>query len=77
MLSLMGAEGPRLSLQGKIGFCLLQQRKSCSKISPPPKRVKPLPAPTLHFAFAALTGLGPTRHLAITEMMLIAFFFLL
>jgi len=76
-MALMGTPDPRLNTVGKIDFRITRQLRSFKKADPPPNRVKPIPVPILHHAFAICLALNTARHSAIADMIWLAFYFLL
>lgn len=73
----MGAPDPRYTPQGKMDFRLTRQLKYYAKQDPSPNRVKPVPLTVIrHVLFAALAAANPSS-IAIADMIVIAFFFLL
>ena len=73
----MGAPDPRLAPSGKLDFRLSSQVSGYKKEDPPPDRVKPAPITLLqHVLFAAIASTA-VSSLAIADMIVLAFFFLL
>ena len=73
----MGAPDPRLAPSGKLDFRLSSQVSGYKKEDPPPDRVKPAPITLLqHVLFAAIAS-SAVSSLAIADMIVLAFFFLL
>ena len=74
----LGARDIRKDAVGAIDFRLQRQLRSYAKLDPPPDRVKPVPIQLLFHALAvAHTAPTSIATLAITNMAVIAFFFLL
>jgi hypothetical protein len=74
----VGAADPRLTLQGKMDF-RLQRQLACyySKQDPPPDRVKPVPIAIIRQVLAAAITAATIDNLAVADMIVLAFFFLL
>jgi len=76
-LATLGSPDPRLQPSGKLDIRLSRQLSAYKKADPPPTRVKPIPFPiiaqTAQLAYTAQTAHG----LAIADMLLLVFFFLL
>lgn len=73
----VGSPDPRLTASGKHDFRLRRQYTSYAKIDPPPNRVKPIPLPILQHAVQLAQASTDAATLAIADMIVIAFFFLL
>jgi hypothetical protein len=74
----LGPPDPRKDAHGGIDFWIQQQIKAYKKDDAPPRRVKPIPITIIFFIVAQ--ALGSTRsdeEMAIVDMIVIAFFFLL
>jgi hypothetical protein len=70
--------GPRKDAHGNIDFRIQRQIKAYKKDDAPPRRVKPVPITIISFIVAQ--AFGATRsdeEMAIADMIVIAFFFLL
>jgi hypothetical protein len=73
----LGCSDPRLLLSGKLDLCLKCQLLAYKKQDPPPKHVKPIPLSIItHAAHLNLLANIPSS-LAIVDMLLLGFFFLL
>lgn len=75
-LASMGAADPRLSATGAIDFRLHRQLRSYSRTDTPPSRVKPIPIQIIRHLVHDTVG-GPAPDQAVSDMIVIAFFFLL
>lgn len=73
----MGANDPRLNSFGKTDFRLTRQFKSYTKADPPPDRVKPVPVPVIQHIMNVAHSTTNEQHHAISDMIALAFFFLL
>lgn len=73
----MGAPDPRINTFGKLDFRLQRQLASYAKADPPPSRVKPIPLPILQQATTMCHLAGDAAALAIADMLILGFFFLL
>jgi hypothetical protein len=73
----VGGADPRITTQGKLDFRLQPQFACYSKQDPPPDRVKPIPLAIIHQVLAAALLTNLSANLAIVDMIVIAFFFLL
>jgi hypothetical protein len=73
----MGAPDPRINAFGKIDFRLQRQLACYAKADPPPSRVKPIPLPILQQATNMCHLNGDAASLAIADMLILGFFFLL
>ena len=73
----VGSSDPRLTTQGNIDFRLQRQLACYSKQDPPPDRVKPVPIQILKHLHAVASVSLLASNLAIADMMIIAFFYLL
>ncbi len=73
----LGHDDPRLLPNGKIDLHLQRQLASYKKLDPPPSRVKPIPLSIItHAAHLNLITNLPSS-LAVADMLLLGFFFLL
>jgi hypothetical protein len=73
----LGKRDPRLNQAGNIDIHLTRQLSSYSKADPSPNRQKPIPlSVTIHTA-ELCDSIGSTKHKAIADMLLLAFYFLL
>ena len=72
----VGGPDPRISSMGAINFRLGQQLATYVKEYPSPGRLRPLPVSILHCMDSATKSVSPRDH-AITDLVWIAFFFLL
>jgi hypothetical protein len=73
----MGAPDPRITLQGKMDFRLRRQLACYTKQDPPPDRVKPVPLAIIWHVLAVAIATGTIDNLAVANMIVLAFFFLL
>ena len=74
----MGAPDPRQTWQGNIDFRLQRQLSHYKKEDPPPHRVKPLPIQVLRrIVSIAMAAPELAGNNAISDMIIMAFFFLL
>jgi hypothetical protein len=73
----MGFSDPRLLPSGKLNFRLSRQLASYSKHDPPPSRVKPIPITVLQHTCQVHSYTNHPRSLAIVDMLILGFFFLL
>jgi hypothetical protein len=76
----LGAHDPRKDHTGDTDFRLARQLRSYTKADPPAHRVKPLPIQIVHHVLAAALGvvvLAAAGTIAVADMIVIAFFFLL
>jgi hypothetical protein len=76
-LASVGAEDPRIALDGKTEFRLGRQLRAYSKADPPPSRVKPVPIQVVHQAINQAYAHDHVESLAVINMIIIAFFFLM
>lgn len=76
-MATVGAADPRLNSFGSMDFRLQRLWKSYKKVDPPPHRVKPVPLRVLRRLHHVAHTAGEQPLLAITDMILLAFFFLL
>jgi hypothetical protein len=73
----MGAMDPCLTGQGKIDFRLQQQLAAYTKKDPPPNWVKPIPVSVIRHVMYATHASALPCNMAVTDMIALAFFFLL
>ena len=73
----MGATDLRLASNGKLDFRLARQLRSYSRQDPPPHRVKPIPIVIVKQVAISAAASGAPADLAIADMIILAFFFLL
>jgi hypothetical protein len=74
----VGAQDIRKDAVGGIDFRIQRQLRSYAKADPPPSRVKPIPIQVIHHVLAvAFCAAGTCGSKAISDMIVIAFFFLL
>jgi hypothetical protein len=73
----MGSPDPRLTPAGKHDFRLRRQYNCYAKADPPPNRVKPIPLPILRHILQLANASTDSAAIAIADMIVIAFFFLL
>jgi hypothetical protein len=73
----MGSPDPLNTLQGKLDFRLKKMLACYSKEDPPPNRVKPIPVPILWHIMAQADLAGDPVNQGITDMICLAFLFLL
>lgn len=74
----VGAPDPRFATHtGRLDARLVRLLRSYAKSDPPPVRVKPLSLPILHKATALATVTGADHLAAASDLMWLAFFFLL
>jgi hypothetical protein len=76
-MATVGASDPRLNDFGNMDFRLQRLWKSYKTVDPPPHRVKPVPLRVLRRLHHAAHAAGAQPLAAITDMILLAFFFLL
>lgn len=76
-LSSMGSPDPRLAPSGKHEFRLGRLFASYQKRDAPPTRVKPVPIQVIQHAHALAQSAPSAANLAVANMILIAFFFLM
>ena len=73
-----GLPDPRYPVGGSaIDPRLARQLRGYARLDDPPRRVKPIPVPILHAAYAIAAAAGDDESLATADMMWLAFFFLL
>lgn len=72
----MGAKDLRKDGSGALDFRLTRQFKYYTRMDPPPHRVKPIPLSLIRY-LANLSRTADTATQAITDMIILAFFFLL
>jgi hypothetical protein len=78
MFAALGAEDPRLDSHGHIDFRIQRQLRGYSRLDPPPNRVKPVPVQIIRHVMALAAAADATAHTqAVTDMICLAFFFLL
>jgi hypothetical protein len=78
MFARLGAQDIRKTSQGTIDFRLQRQLRAYAKLDAPPHRVKPIPVQVVRHALACAYSAGGTEATkAISDMIAIAFFFLL
>ena len=75
--TVVGAPDPRLTSQGGMDFRLTHQIHYYKKQDPPPDRVKPVPVTVLLWILHAASISVHAGSIAITDMIALAFFFLL
>ena len=73
----LGATDQRKDSTGAIDFRLARQLRSYSRLDPPPHRVKPIPIVLIRHVALSTTELVAPSQLAIADMIILAFFFLL
>jgi hypothetical protein len=74
----LGVPDPRKDNFGAIDFRIQRQIKSYHKVDDPPRRVKPIPVTIILYILAQAFGVPRNdEELAIADMIVIAFFFLL
>ena len=73
---MLGVKDPRKPYDNSIDFRIQRMLKSYSKKDPPPHRVKPVPVQVLH-RLAAIAEHADDVTKGITDMIILAFFFLL
>ena len=73
----MGAPDPRLDSGGHVDFRITRMLKSYSKQDPSPNRVKPVPIPVIRRILMVAQASSSPFNLAVADMIVIAFFFLL
>ena len=76
-LTALGARDPRLSASGKIDYRLQLQYRCYTRQDPPPNRVKPIPVQILRAVTAIAAASNDLEMQAVSDMIIIAFFFLL
>jgi hypothetical protein len=73
----LGTSDPRLTSSGSIDFRLQCQLHGYTRADPPPDRVKPIPISVIIHAANAAAIVGTADHIAVANMLTIAFFFLM
>lgn len=75
----MGSDDPRLNTVGKIDFRIQRMIAAWKKEDPPPNRVKPIPIQVIRRIAFIAARLPPAAHtlMATSDMIIVAFFFLL
>jgi hypothetical protein len=73
----LGTSDPRLTSSGSIDFYFQCQLRGYTRANPPPDRVKPIPISVIIHATNAAVIVGTTDHIAVANMLTIAFFFLM
>ena len=73
----MGSQDPRFTIQNKMDFRLQRQLACYSKEDPPPDRVKPIPIAVIRHVLSAALLSATLDNLAVADMIVLAFFFLL
>jgi hypothetical protein len=73
----VGAPDPRLTLTGAVDFRLKRMLASYTRADAPPTRVKPIPVPILRHVMAQAILANSSHSLACSDMICLAFFFLL
>jgi hypothetical protein len=73
----LGTSDPRLTSSGSIDFRLQRQLRGYTRADPPPDRVKPIPISVIIHAANAAAIVGTADHIAVANMLTIAFFFLM
>lgn len=73
----LGSPDPRLQPSGKLDFRLSRQLTAYKKQDPPPTRVKPIPFPLIAQTAALHYTAGTPHSLAVADMLMLGFFFLL
>ena len=76
-ISSLGATDPREDDNGKIDFRIQRQLRCYKKEDPPPSRVKPVPFQVLENVMAVALESDCPKLMAIADMMVLAYFFLL
>ena len=76
-LSAMGAPDPRLNAEGKLDIRLRFQYRAYTKEDPPPNRVKPVLVQILRSIAGVAQASGNEELMAISDMIILAYFFLL
>jgi hypothetical protein len=76
-MAAVGSPDPRMNVFGKLDFRLTSLWKAWKQAYPPPHRVKPLPVKVLRRLIDYARAAGETPLLAVVDMILLAFFFLL
>ncbi len=75
--SALGFPDPRLTPNGKLDFRLLRQLAAYTKQDPPPQRVKPIPLAIIGYTAVFCCLANSTYTTAMTNMLLLGFYFLL
>jgi len=73
----LGSPDPRLQPSGRLDLRLHRLLKAYSKEDDPPSRVKPIPLPIIAHAVTICHLQRSSKQLAIADMLLLGFFFLL
>jgi hypothetical protein len=73
----VGAPDPRHNAEGTTDFRIARQLRSYAKRDAPPSRVKPIPVQVVHHASRLAIHHGHIESLAVTQMIIIGFFFLM
>lgn len=73
----MAKVNPLFNAQGRRISALSQQFRSYKKQDPPPERVKPVPLQLLDSVIAQLTAQATQHTLAVLDLLILGFFFLL
>jgi hypothetical protein len=73
----VGSPDPRLNSFGQIDFRLSSLWRSWKRADPPPTRVKPIPVQVLRKLVDSTRSLSNPMMLAVSDMVILAFFFLL
>jgi hypothetical protein len=76
-MAAVGSPDPRLNTFGKIDFRLASLWRAWKHEDPPPHRVKPIPLKVLRRLTELALASGAAPLLAVVDMVIIAFFFLL
>jgi len=77
-LAAMGLPDPRfVRFSSSLDFRLKRQFAGYQRLDPPPKRVKPIPLPVLQFAAAAALRRNNPIAEALSNLIILAFFYLL
>ena len=76
-LAALGARDPRLTDGGDVDIRLRLQYRAYSKQDPPPRRVKPIPVQVIHRIARVAMASRNEELMAISDMITIAYFFLL
>ncbi|KAL3809642.1 hypothetical protein ACHAXA_003728, partial [Cyclostephanos tholiformis] len=74
----MGTQDPRLDAAFHIDFCIQRTFRAWKQTDPAPLRVKPIPVTVIrHIAASATSALASPTYQAASDMIILAFFFLL
>jgi len=76
-IAALGSPDPRIQPSGKLDLRLQRLLKAYNKEDDPPSRVKPIPLPVIHHAITICQLQNSAKSLAIADMLLLGFFFLL